>query len=536
MPVIHQSSVSLMPPELWLKILGYFVPSGAPTTIAIQPSKPELRPYVLEYRRTLWAACQVSRQVGSSARLLLHQAVLINDCKELLYFFRTLRTVPELRDLVRSFYWTGTLPQSDGDDVECIDLMPSLVAVFASLPPPVTQEDHLLHQFLHAENLAAFRFWRLLGVVLAIIPKIDTLFLVLGRFMPRPNVAQHHIDRELVGGGTPEERARLLSLRQTAYELLAIRVLTMDPIFPASIGYSLLPELRVFILDHISNVPPSFPAFDGGASICDLSHLCPQLQYIQTKSSLPGALGFEPWARSASMRSLLVRKQRFPASALSRAQAAYPNLASLRILVLDGYEHHPLTDLFKDLIKFRHLQYLSITTPHDLMWQDFHLLPAMNTAMHPTMPPFLRRMESLQHLRVDFIWLTTRSDPSPLLHLASLLPQSIKSLHLIDYWGVDMTSTHLHKHPEFPDDVPAREFMYLVLENLLQSCTLMGLTSLREVKLSSVEYAEGSGRSAAARVLADSFVWKFWQVGIRLTMTGLQETKDEEEGWWLNLD
>jgi hypothetical protein len=228
------------------------------------------------------------------------------------------------------------------------------------------------------------------------------------------------------------------------------------------------------------------------------------------------------------MRSLLVRKQTFPASALSRVQAAYPNLASLRIDVFSGYHHDPLTDSFKDLAKFRHLQYLSMTTPHDLMWNYF--------PPHPTMPPFLRRMESLQHLRVDFIWLATRSDPSPLLHLASLLPRSIKSLHLIDYWGVDMTSIRLDKHPEFPDDMPALEFMYLVLESLLQSYTSMGLTSLREVKLSSMEYAESHRSSTAARISAHSFIRQFWQAGIRLTMTGLEEARDEEEGWWLNLD
>jgi len=133
---VIRSSVSRMAPELWLHILHHFVPSGAPTTAAIQSSRPDLRPHVLEYRRTLWAACLVSRQVGTIAKVCLYKAVLINSCNELLYFFRTLRTVPALRLLVRSFYWTGTLPQSDADDVECVDLMPSLTAVFEALPPP----------------------------------------------------------------------------------------------------------------------------------------------------------------------------------------------------------------------------------------------------------------------------------------------------------------------------------------------------------------------------------------------------------------
>jgi hypothetical protein len=48
--------------------------------------------------------------------------------------------------------------------------MRSLVALFASLPPPITEEDTLFHLFLGSDNLAAFPAWRLLTVVLATIP------------------------------------------------------------------------------------------------------------------------------------------------------------------------------------------------------------------------------------------------------------------------------------------------------------------------------------------------------------------------------
>jgi len=253
--------VSRMSPELWFEILRHSVPSGAPTTVAIQSSKVELRPHVLEYHRTLWAACQVSRQVGACARTRLYQAILINDCKELLYLFRILRTVPELRALVRSFSWTGTLPQSDEDETECVDLMPSLVAVFASMPPPVTEEDTLLHQFLDADNLAAFRAWRLLAVVLAMIPKLTTLFLALGRLMPGLMYRRYLIDTELGGGGggggTAERREHLFNLRQRAYKFVAIGALVNDPIL-TTIGYPLLPELQILILDYISNIFPLF--------------------------------------------------------------------------------------------------------------------------------------------------------------------------------------------------------------------------------------------------------------------------------------
>ncbi|RFU27784.1 hypothetical protein B7463_g8563, partial [Scytalidium lignicola] len=524
MSVINiNSSVSRMSPELWLKILHHYVPSDAPTTIAIQSSKAELRPHILEYRWTLWAACQVSRQVGASATLCLYQAVLINDLRELLYFYRTLRTVPKLQTLVRSFSWTGLLPQSDAEDTECVDLMPSLVPVFTSLPPPVTEKDTLLHQYLHGDNLAEFRAWQLLGVVLAIIPKLTTLFLVLGRLMPglriQPRLLYYEFgDRE----STAEERADLFKFRQEAYEFFAIRLL--DPVL-ASAGYPFLPELQILILDHISNVPPI--AFNNDGVIEDLQRLCPQLRYIQTKSRIHLANAVEEPACSTSMKSLLVRNQRFPASDFPRMQVIYPNLISLRIVLLSGHETHPLFDSFKALTKLRHLQYLSMTTPHDITWAFLD--------RHPTMSPFLHQMESLQHLRVDFIWLTPRNNPSRLLHIASLLPPSIKSLHLLDYWAIAMTSTDRDKYPVFPDDMPALEFLHLMLENLLRSCTSMGLINLKEVKLSSIQYAKGR-MLTIARASLSSLIRQFWQAGICLTMTGLEEARNEEEGWWLNLD
>ncbi|KAI8627675.1 hypothetical protein F5Y19DRAFT_161735 [Xylariaceae sp. FL1651] len=513
--------------ELWLGILRHLVPFGAPTTVAIQSSKVELRPHVIEYRRSLWAACQMSRRVGACAKIYLYQAILIKNCKELLYLFRTLRTVPELRALVRSFSWTGTFPQSDADETECVDLMPSLVAVFASLSP-VTEEDTLLHQYLEADNLAAFRFWRLLSVVLAIIPKITTLFLALGRLMPGPRLQQRLMASRNAERYTAEDRERIFSFNQRAYEFRAINALVRDPIL-TSIGYPILPELQILIVDHISNLP-FLHSFNIEYVIEGLKELCPQLRYIQTKDGIFSPYSVSPYrnaVRSTSMRNLLVRKQLCKLSTFRDIQAAYPNLTSLRIVVFDYDDGDTHTCPFEALAKLKHLQYLSIATPHDLSWRELHPVLSMSR--------FLRGIETLQHLRIDFIWLAARNNPSELFHIASLLPPSIQSLHLLDYWGVTMTGCgNRERHPVFPDNKSALEFLRLVLENLLKTYSLMGLRSLREVKLSSREYGKylwsGSRRSLY------KLVWQFSQAGIRLIVNGHEEAREEEEGWWLNLD
>ncbi|KAH8807672.1 hypothetical protein F5884DRAFT_789815, partial [Xylogone sp. PMI_703] len=239
-------------------------------------------------------------------------------------------------------------------------------------------------------------------------------------------------------------------------------------------------------------------------------------------------------AFSTSMRSLLVRNQLFPVSNLPRIQATYPNLVSLRMIISDAYEQSHLTHSFEGLTRFRHLQYLSMTTTHKLTWSGLERSYWLHS--NDTMPPFLRQMKSLQYLRVDFIWLAPRDDPGQLLHIASQLPTSIKSLHLLDYWGIAMTKTRHDMYPVFPNNMPPLEFMYLVLESLLQNYSLMGLTSLREVKLSSMQlYAWDLMITPTAFESRRRLIEKFSQAGICLTLTGLREVRREEDEWWLNL-
>jgi len=339
------------------------------------------------------------------------------------------------------------------------------------------------------------------------------------------------IDVEFGEEGTADNRANFLSLREEAYESLAIRALTMEhELIPTSIGYPLLPELQVLVLDHISNIPPLFEAFNGDNIVDDLQRLCPQLRCIQTKGPLHLRRFSKPILPSASMERLLVRQTISPASELPLIRKMYLNLVSLRIVLFNGTEFDTPNQnaSFGALTKLLHLQHLSLTTPHHLTWSHLD--------SHPTMSPFLRRMDSLKHLRVDLVWLAPRGNPTQLLHIASFLPPSIKSLHLLDYWGVDMTSFAMAKYPEFPERMLPVESLHLVLQSLLESYTSMGLINLREVKLSSPECARHRLLWMTAHQARQSLTRRFWRAGISLTFTGLEEARGEEEGWWLDLD
>lgn len=512
---VTRSSVSRMAPELWLHILHNFVPSGAPTTAATQSSGSELRPHVLEYRQTLWAACLVSRRVGTIARVCLYKAALINDFNQLLYFFRTLRTVPALRPLVRSFSWTGTFFMSVDHEAECVDLMLSLTAAFASLPPPATAEDALIHKLSHAHNLDEFHPYQLLAAVLVMLPKLTTLFLAVG-------IMDMEAGEEVVSA----DGHRLIRQIPGAYEFMAIRALALDDeLIRSSIGHPLLPELHVLILDHIRDPPLWFEST--GTPVSDLQLISPQLRYIRIRG--PACLGWgpKPLLPSTSVRRLLVRKAINRSKFIEDIQEIYPNLVSLRMVLPHGWDFLYISDFsFEAITKLIHLQHLSLTSPHDLTWN----VPQGSRTL---ISPFLRRMPSLKHLRVDLVWLAARSNTSQLLHIASFLPRSIESLHLLDYWGCDMTSPDKDKHPEFPLDMLPVDFLHQMLEDLLENYTSMGLISLKKVKLSVGECLLASKTAQQSR---QSLTRRFWQGGIRLTFTGLEDAREEEDGWWSNSD
>ena len=99
-----------LPSELLTKILEHLLPSGAATTMARHTSAPTIRPDFLLCRQTLWAACLAARYISACAKPLLYRSVLLRDCRDLLYLFRTLYTTPELGAAVCSFTWLGTLP------------------------------------------------------------------------------------------------------------------------------------------------------------------------------------------------------------------------------------------------------------------------------------------------------------------------------------------------------------------------------------------------------------------------------------------
>lgn len=97
--------LSRVPAELWGKILSCLLTSGSITTYTSAADEPQLSPSLVESRKNLASACLAFQLLHGPARRCLYHVVTLRSTEELLCFFRTLVTNPELRPLVRRFNW-----------------------------------------------------------------------------------------------------------------------------------------------------------------------------------------------------------------------------------------------------------------------------------------------------------------------------------------------------------------------------------------------------------------------------------------------
>jgi hypothetical protein len=98
-------AVTRVPAELWGKILECLFTSGSITTYSSAADKPQLSPSLVQSRKNLASACLAFRQLYRPAMRCLYHVVTLRSTEELLRFFSTLATNPELRPLVRRFNW-----------------------------------------------------------------------------------------------------------------------------------------------------------------------------------------------------------------------------------------------------------------------------------------------------------------------------------------------------------------------------------------------------------------------------------------------
>ncbi|KAH8784888.1 hypothetical protein F5883DRAFT_533725 [Diaporthe sp. PMI_573] len=117
---------------------------------------------------------------------------------------------------------------------------------------------------------------------------------------------------------------------------------------------------------------------------------------------------------------------------------------------------------------------------------------SLTAPITPLLSPGLPQVPLIE-LTADCVWLFGRVDPSVAYQISSLLPSSLVSLHLIDYWavsireeGIKLDDEQLSYYPVFPSDLTPLDDVFAILHD---SCAAQH-TRLKHITLSSPMFDE----------------------------------------------
>ena len=237
-----------------------------------------------------------------------------------------------------------------------------------------------------------------------------------------------------------------------------------------------------------------------------------------------------------NVKELILRRARHPQSSLPVIGSAFPNLRRLYAQWDDGSNEtwpgspwHTDRDICKGLSRLkRTLEVLHLTTTAGSSWLQSNF-PSL-------LSPALGRMTALKHLTTETLWLFGKTDPFE-LDIESLLPPSLVSFHLVDYWGV---SEWEEFYPDFSDSSNQLEFLTKTMRHLHIGCCTF-LSKLKAFRLTSPYFSSFFGEDtqyASTRddyrqdiqVFIDTFLQSFAEVGVEFSVAPYEAL--EAYGQW----
>ena len=513
-----------------MDILEQLRPFGSLTTYESNAGKPEIRPDHSESRLAFANLCLVSKWIRPYAIRHLYHTVLLKDQKELLYFFRTIANNHDLRSTIRSFAWAGVLSTDDANldstrrqekEMDC--LAPEC---WASIDWPSSPIDFDIARLMGIDGPETLQSWRVLGAVLAMIPSIRSLFVLLAHMPITP--------------------PRL----PPCPEMDAIWALIWPP---KSNSYQFLQELRTITLEPHHNARTACWLTE--KSLMALLVNSPLVYRVELK----GTLYFRSMQRhtqkfwdfqivSESVKELLRFRARHPQEDMTALTTIFPKLVSLEAEYVDG-SRREFDDLDETVSGALFnvsgtLENLSLTTSLGQCWDKGDELPQLSN---------LKQMAALKHLTTESIWLFGRGDSFTALHLPDILPRSLVSFHLIDYWGSsDTDPPHPPHPPQFPNTLSLLGFYNQTFLGLYESC-LTQLPNLKEITLASdslsshtttasggntaatVDGSNGQSQPADACAFLHKFQNLFASVGVRFSVLTPEISQAELQSSWANV-
>lgn len=185
----HDSLANLSP-ELLRNILEHLRPCGSLTTYESNAGEPEIRPDHIESRSAFANLCRTSKWIRPYATGYLYHTVLLRDQEELFCFFRSIVNNDELRPAIRSFSWAGILSTDDANlesTTRRNKAMASLAShCWASINWHSSPIELNIAQLMGIDGPDALQSWRVLGAVLAMLPRIRSLFVLLAHMPISP--------------------------------------------------------------------------------------------------------------------------------------------------------------------------------------------------------------------------------------------------------------------------------------------------------------------------------------------------------------
>lgn len=503
-------------------------------------------------RQALAVACLASRQLETICRPLLYEEVALKDYRELVFLLRSLARNPRLHTWVRRFVWVditrgvgalGSITKA-GLDVQ------GLVAEITAVRRTTGDEINLAEIFqLRTTDSLTWFLRNALSVVLAMLPRIQALF--------------------VIHAGFPFDFLRLYNA---------------DTVRPHSVTRLLSPDLRSLgMLEEIT--------VDSSKTTWTLWYLilnCPRLRRVQLKGPIGFTTTLDPRVvqansqNSATMEVLMHSLPKVPRPVGDKVEELvvyrssgprwavlpkiFPNLERL-VTVFDsnGWQRYssselpPLpalepvsNELGQTITMYKgSLRSLTVTgflSDHRRAGYKDDAEKGHLSLMAP-IPPLLSpgpAQVPLVDLTIDCVGLFGCVGPPLASQIQSLLPSSLVSFHLIDYWAVrlDEEVTVDGKprgyYPVSPSGLTPLDFLDNVF-TILHDSAATQYTRLKHITLSSPMFDEdGRWSTSATRTVVrnDVQAWQtrtcetFARIGIRFSFTTMRDLETSIKSSW----
>lgn len=573
------------------------------TDYASQPGQTTRRPDNEPWasRHALQAACLASRQLDTICRPILYEWVAVKDCRELLCLLRSFARNPSLRVRVCRFAWVNLIRGVDVNQ-PIVEMGPELGGLLAECCTawPATARDNTLAELfqLRTTEPATFSLWKVLGVIIATLPRVRTLFYTHGCPQVDSRGFSQHAEHDAV---THLFSPALLPVSALWYTVTRQDIDREDPSGSAARIYQQNPRslrmLEEVILDSCDGAEES-TAMDikTAWTLWFFILNCPGLRRVELKGSIRFNAILNPrvWgsnnpnpaaARFRAPRNLLLLPQPVGANVQELVmhrlevvkwdviQSIFPNLERLVTVFQDGeWRRHrrrnlpasetPLARLLPDLGRsitlyqttLRSLTVTGFMSSNGEMTRDGYKSNAdmgqwwIVADIPPLLSPGLPQVP-LTELTTDCVWLFGREDPSTAYQIPSLLPSSLVSLHLIDYWAVPVDEEvveegqRLGYYPVFPSGLTPLGFLDKVFAILHDSCAAEH-ARLKHITLSSPMFDEDGRWSTPDTQPVDRADVRAWQakagsafsrIGVRFSFTNMNKMEKSIRASWARM-